>query len=297
MPKKLSRPIIVAVGGDAYQGKNVEMFRRMNRMVAYNDPDFIVMGGDLAYTIGSKHFFKGRKWEITRWQMFFLELQKTMMGKDGRLIPLLPVVGNHDVRKTRPQKSEMFYELFPFPVPMTAYRAVDFGDYLSWVLLDTGHTSPIEGVQTEWLERTLEERKDSPYLFTAYHIAAYPSYYPYDGKVPEKLRSNWVPLFEQYQVPAAFEHHNHTYKQTHPLKGGKVDPAGITYFGDGVWSVSPRQPQPPSKLWYLLKSESINMCYILTLTSEKCTIEAKNYQGNVIDQFISPVRQPAAASR
>ncbi len=284
MPKTLIRPVRMAIGGDAFYIQATELFHRMNRMIAFEDPDFIVVGGDLAYTKGSKQTVKGRKWEMSRWQGFLRGLQRANMGKDGRLVPMLPIVGNHDVDKPhrKTHHPEMFYEIFTFPHPQKAYRSLDFGDYLNLILLDSGHTSPIEGEQTVWLEKRLKQ--NSMYTLAAYHVAAYPSHYPYAGEVPEKLRKYWVPLFEKYQLPFAFEHHNHTYKRTHPIKNGKVDPGGVTYLGDGTWGVVPRIVKSPKELWYLMKSKSINACYIVTLTEEKCLIEAKNIQGEVIDQ-------------
>ena len=284
MPQKLTRPVKMAIGGDAYHTGSSEMFHRMNRMVAFEKPDFVVIGGDLAYTIGAKNLLKGPKWALTRWQAFLRDLQRSL-GQDGQLVPMLFLVGNHDVNKpqNRTQKPELFYEIFTFPEMGKAYRALDFGDYLSLVMLDTGHTWPIEGDQTAWLEKTLQA-KQSPYLLMVYHVAAYPSYYPFSGNVEELIRKNWVPLFEKYQVPFAFEHHNHTYKRTHPIKEGKVNSSGVTYLGDGSWGVPPRQVKTPEKTWYLAKSASVNSCYIVTLTEEKCLVEAKNTQGEVIDQ-------------
>lgn len=264
--------------------KNHETFHRKNQMIADQDPDFIVAGGDLAYTKGRKQFGKGRAWELSQWQGF-LKGQQTIKGKDGRLIPMLPIVGNHDVAKPQHQtpEPEMFFQLFSFPYINKAYRCLDFGTYLSLILLDSDHHSPIEGEQTAWLQKTLE-KKQSVYLLTAYHVAAYPSHNPYSGKIPEKIRQYWSPLFEQYKVPFVFEHHNHAFKRTHPIKNGKIDPSGVTYLGDGSWGVAARPVKSPDELWYLVKSASINMCYIVTLTKEKCLIEAKSLQGQIIDQ-------------
>jgi hypothetical protein len=283
MPKKLTRPVKMAIGGDAYHPGASEIFHRMNRMIAFNHPDFIVIGGDLAYTIGTKNLLKGPKWALARWQAFLRSLQRTI-GQDGRLIPLLPLVGNHDVNKliNRTEKPELFYEIFTFPEMGKAYRSLDFGDYLSLVMLDTEHTWPVEGDQTVWLENTLKAKQSFPYLVAAYHIAAYPSHNPFTGNREELIRKNWVPLFEKYQVPFAFEHHNHAYKRTHPIKEGKVDPSGVTYLGDGSWGVPPRHIN--EKIWYLEKAASVNSCYIMTLSREKCLIEAKNAQGEIIDQ-------------
>jgi 3',5'-cyclic AMP phosphodiesterase CpdA len=257
----------------------------MNRMIAFEKPDFVVIAGDLAYTVGTKNLLKGPKWALSRWQTFLRDLQRSL-GQDGKLIPMLPLVGNHDVNKpkNRTDKPELFYEIFTFPEMGKSYRSLDFGDYLSLVMLDTGHTWPIVGDQTAWLEKTLQAKRSVPYLLMAYHVAAYPSYYPFIGASEELIRKNWVPLFEKYQVPFAFEHHNHTFKRTHPIKEGKVNPSGVTYLGDGSWGVPPRQVNTPEKIWYLAKSASVNSCYIVTLTEEKCLIEAKNTKGEVIDQ-------------
>lgn len=284
LPKTLSRSVRMAIGGDAFLGNGMGAFHRMNKVIAATDPDFVAIGGDLAYTTGGKHVAKGRKWTVSRWQTFLKELQETLKKEDGRLVPILPIVGNHDVTKPKHRTGapEMFYEIFTFPDPQRAYRALHFGNYLSLIMLDTGHTWPIEGEQTAWLEKALQE-SHSTYVFAAYHEAAYPSYYPYTGKVPEKLREHWVPLFEKYHVPLAFEHHNHTYKRSHTIKAEKVDPEGVIYLGDGAWAVPPRRPQPADKLWYLVKSKSINMVYIVTMTQDKCRVEAKDMKGRVID--------------
>jgi len=290
MPQKLNRSIKMVVGGDVYYAGASEVFHRMNRMIAFEKPDFVVMGGDLAYTVGTKNLLKGPKWAMTRWQTFLRDLQREL-GQEGRLIPILFLVGNHDVTKPKnwpkngTEKPELFYQLFTFPEEGKAYRALDFGNYLSLVMLDTGHTWPIEGGQTTWLAEALRARQEMPYRLAIYHVAAYPSYYPFTGDREELIRKNWVPLFEKYQVPFAFEHHNHTYKRTYPIKEGKINPSGVTYLGDGSWGVLPRQVKSPHQAWYLAKSASVNSCYIVTLTEEKCLIEAKNSKGSVIDQI------------
>jgi 3',5'-cyclic AMP phosphodiesterase CpdA len=253
-------------------------------MITFNQPDFIVIGGDLAYTVGTKNLLKGPNWALARWQAFLRDLQRSI-GQDGRLIPMLPLVGNHDVNKpkNRTDKPELFYEIFTFPEMGKSYRSLDFGDYLSLVMLDTGHTSPMEGDQTVWLEKTLKAKQPFSYLLAAYHVAAYPSYYPFIGDNEEIIRKNWVPLFEKYEVAFAFEHHNHMYKRTHPIKDGKINPRGVTYLGDGSWGMPPRQVSTHEKRWYLEKTASVSSCYIVTLSREKCLIEAKNSQGEVID--------------
>jgi acid phosphatase type 7 len=272
MPSRLRRAVKVAVGGDIFYPGKSELFQKMTHVVASQDPDCVILGGDLAYTIISK-WSGTRGWQMGRWQGLLQELQK--MGKDGRLIPLIPVVGNHDVKKG----SSLFYEIFAFPEKGRAYRMLDVGDYLSIALLDTDHTSPIEGEQTAWLEENLKKRQGVRHLVAAYHQAAFPSYYPYESEGPTKIRKHWVPLFEAYGVKLAFEHHNHRYKRTYPLKG-------VTYVGDGSWGIKPRAAG--KKHDYLAKSESINACYFVTLTSKECKVEARDAEGAVVDEVVCP---------
>ncbi len=151
---------------------------------------------------------------------------------------------------------------------------------MSLFLLDSGHGYNIAGAQTEWLRKQMAERGNMPYQFAAYHIGAYPSVYPYEGKTATEIRNNWTPLFEKNRLNVAFEHHNHAYKRTHPIKEGKVDPEGVVYMGDGSWGVSPRKTK---EMWYLVKSARENIVNLVTLTEKMGTVEALNIQGKVVD--------------
>lgn len=287
MPQELNRPVRFAIGGDAYYYLNI--FRRMCAQVAARDPDFVVVGGDIAYTNGRSSVFHTQNWEINRWRTFLREWKVQMVTSDGRLIPLIPVVGNHDVKGSQkdPFKSELFfYEIFTFPQKNIAYRNIDFGSYLSLTLLDSGHTHPIGGKQTEWLADALSERENFDYKFAAYHVGAYPSVYPYNGSVPRQIRENWCPLFEQYHLNGAFEHHSHTFKRTHPIKREKIDPNGVVYFGDGSWGVSPRKVKN-AKMWYMLKGEQENAVFLITLDQHMGAVEAISIDGKAIDAAVT----------
>lgn len=284
LPERLTRPLRFAVGGDAYF--YLALFRKMNRQIAKMDPDFVVVGGDIAYTEGHSTLFNGDAWRIRRWQTFFKEWKEQMVTTDGRLIPLVPVVGNHDVHQSHDKQMEnpvLFYDLFAFPEDKRAFRSLDFGSYLSLTLLDTGHTWPIEGVQSQWLENTLAAQ-EAKYRFAVYHVAAYPSHYSYNGKVPTKLRNLWVPLFEKYGVQIAFEHHNHAYKRTKLIREGKESRKdGILYLGDGSWGVPPRTYHDPKETWYLAEAACTSSFFLVFLEERRCYIEARNNEGKVFD--------------
>ncbi len=278
------KKIVFAVGGDAY--RYLSRFRAMNAAVARKNPDFVVMGGDIAYTHGIFALFKGKDWEIKRWNTFFVEWKKSMVTADGRLIPIVPVLGNHDLKKKKSfvygdQKTKpLFFDFFPVGQEIVSYRAVDIGSRCSLFLLDTNHWAPIEGEQTAWLQEALERRKEVSLKIAAYHISAYPAVYPYDGQTPVKIRNHWVPLFEKYHLQVAFEHHNHAYKRTYPIKEEERDEEGVVYMGDGCWGVAPRKTTPR---WYLARRASVNHCCLVTLDKGACYVEAFNHKGKQID--------------
>ncbi len=295
MPSSLQNPVKFAVGGDTRH--QTEWFEKMNRLAVSHEPDFVVLGGDLAYENGEE----GSVQNIIDW---FDAFGKTMVTKSGRVVPVLVAIGNHEVRggfigsaqakslrEENPTLSEeavreklapYFYNLFACP-GQPGYRAMDFGNYLSLILLDSNHTNPIDGTQRDWLEKALAARKDCPNVFPVYHVPAYPSVRPFDEPVSTLVRRHWVPLFEKFGVRLAFENHDHAFKRTKPLREGKVDPEGIVFLGDGAWGVGPRQPHADS--WYLEKSAGVRNCMIVTLDGKGRSVEVFDEDGKPLDAF------------
>ncbi len=277
-PKTLNGPLRFCIGGDIYQ--TPDLFRKMCRVVSAKDPLFVVLGGDIAYAVNSNPF-RFRSMARNRWFSFLQEWKEEMISPEGQVIPFLIVPGNHDIS---PDDSELFFDLFAFPEKQL-YRAIDFGDYLSLILLDSDIYEPIEGKQTEWLKQALQTRSQFPFKFAVYHIAAYPSVYSYTGKIPEKIRSNWCPLFDKYNLSAAFENHNHAYKRTFPIRGNQVVESGVIYLGDGCWGAIPRNTK---KAWYLAKEARKNNAYMIELRQDSAKIDAVGLHGERIDSLEIP---------
>jgi hypothetical protein len=243
MPAKATDAISFISGGDC--GTNAHTVAN-NIQAARQDPLFSVVGGDLGYD-------NGKSVEISL--AFIRNYSKHMIGRNGRLIPLLATLGNHEVDggygKGR-EKAPFFFALFDGLYKDTSFATLDFGDYLSLVLLDTGHISPIKGDQTSWLEKALKDRIDHPNVFAVNHVPAYPSFrkpVEDNGKpgTGADNRQHWVPLFEKYRVPVVLEHHDHTFKRTKPLLDGLAHDNGVLYLGDGSWGRL-RAPQKPDKM-------------------------------------------------
>jgi acid phosphatase type 7 len=270
LPKERSRPVKIALGGDAYQ--KTRLYEKMNRTVASYSPDFVILGGDIAYAS------PGALWR--RWVAFFKKWGEQMVAEDGRMIPLVGVIGNHDVSFSNPV---FFEQLFPY-LQKGTYGSLHLLGDVSFFLLDTEHVAPVEGVQAKWLEEELKQSSSS-YKFPVYHVAAYPSVDSMNGKVPSLVRGAWVPLFELYGVRAVFEHHNHAFKKTYPILEGKIDPKGITYIGDGSWGVSTRRTRD---VWYLQDRGAVNAFSLMTISSVGVGVEMINNEGIVLSTWKSP---------
>lgn len=278
LPSTLDRPVTFVTGGDIYHD-SLETLTKMNQIAASQNPDFVLLGGDLAYAGSRFSFFEG---DDRRWIDFIKCFSETMRKEDGFLIPLVTAIGNHDVNGKYGQtkeKATLYYQLFP----QGGYRVLDFGSYLSLWILDSGHSHPIEGKQTEWLEATLKERS-SLYKFALYHVPAYPSVRDMNNKYSIQVRKYWVPLFEKGGINVAFENHEHAYKRTHRIRGGQISSDGVLYLGDGAWGVEKaRKPKSPKEAWYIAKSLEVPHIHIVTLTKEGIHHQAMSREGNIFD--------------
>jgi acid phosphatase type 7 len=288
MPKDGSTPVRFVTGGDIMHQQ--EHMTQTNRVAMGYKPDFLVWGGDFAYANGDSA-------NVGRWLLWFESVRQTLIDENGRVVPVVAAIGNHEVRggmhtniqgyeptdAVRKIIAPFFHAFFAFP-GQPGYGALDFGDYLSLVLLDTDHTNPIDGVQTEWLEKTLAARSKVPHVFPVYHVPAYPSHRPYEGRTSQRVREHFVPVFEKHGIKIAFENHDHTYKRTHPLRAGKIVPdgEGIVYIGDGAWGVGTREVRED---WYLKNAKSIRHIIVVSIRGAEVELLMVDENGNVIDEY------------
>jgi hypothetical protein len=254
-PAKDTNALQFVSGGDSGTGPYP---RATNRLAAAQAPIFVMMGGDLAYE-------NGRNGDV--WLKFLEAYSEDLRDADGRMIPMLACLGNHEVdggyAKSR-EKAPYFFAFFDGLFADTSYAALDFGQYMSLVFLDTNHISPIAGAQTDWLARTLNEREDCPNLYVFNHVPAYPSHRDFQGEegeygTGEENRLHWAPLFERHRVDAVFEHHDHTYKRTHPLLDGRPNKKGVLYLGDGSWGKIRRPTKLAERPYLAVAHESYHL--------------------------------------
>jgi len=218
LPSDSNATFSFIVGGDLYCGTG-KGFTKMNSVASSLNPQFVVLGGDIAYAHEKVVSRKEKDEKLKRWVEFLKIWTNEMVTPDGRLIPFLPAIGNHDVSghfDQNPEKSPFFYALFPFPGSQ-GYQVLDIADTISLIILDSGHCHAVGGEQTEWLEQTLKSRGNIPHKLAIYHVPAYPGRRDINTPLSAVVRNHWVPIFDQFGLNVAFEHHDHTYKRTHPL--------------------------------------------------------------------------------
>jgi acid phosphatase type 7 len=303
MPANLVRPIRFATGGDT-QASDAQ-FGSINRAVATRNIDFVLLGGDLAYSNGDPRL-------VAREETWFETVTKSLVTPDGRLIPVIAAIGNHEVfsnRDTTAATQAMiantgvklgdatYYRVLHAHARERQYQAIDVGNYLSLVLLNTSHTAEISGEQTEWLRGALAARPSVPHIFPIYHVPGYPSVRSFGAENSTQVREHWAPLFERAGVRFAFENHDHAYKRTFPIRGGQRDTAGIVYIGDGAWGAGARPIGRDHKTteWYLEKTASVNHGIIVTLDKASSRMEVIDSLGTMVDSLSVPQRRRPVA--
>lgn len=273
-PREVTESLTFAEGGDIGTSSNV---LRLHRQAADWDPLFGFVGGDLAYADGT---------DADLW-VTFLEYWSEEMRHGDRLIPIVAAIGNHEVQggmHASPDEAPFFYALFDNPHREHAYWTFDIGSFLSIVILDSNHTTEVTGAQTEWLDETLAERTGQQHLMVAYHVPAYPSAHPIDARDRDEIRSHWVPLFEQYDVDIAFEHDDHTYKRTYPLRDGeRASEDGLLYVGDGAWGMQPLTVKDRDYLDVAKSSRNVIRTELRTDGSQQ--YRAVDETGAILDRF------------
>jgi hypothetical protein len=280
-------PVRFVTGGDLYHSR--APMDAMNRRAGLEDPLFALLGGDLAYTNNANP---------ERWFDFVDSWVDNARTPDGRLLPVVVAIGNHEVTNGAfrpldapgPTAATEFMSLFHMRREGLANDTFDVGSNLSFVLLDSGHAGTIDS-QTAWLESVLEERRGVKGLFVCYHRPAWGCGTKDDAV---DIQRAWCPLFERFNVDAVFENDHHVFSRSHPLIGGKIDEArGIPYLGAGAWSVEVRKIDPAQlkKRPWIAKALAVNHLYVVEADGKGWSAEAKTADGKGFDRIERPWRR------
>lgn len=235
-----------------FQTEGVQGFTTMHN----NSIDAIIISGDMVHDDG----IRTSAWQLY-WEKYFqIERERNLM------IPMVVCLGNHDGRVNNPDgsfKSLLWYDggatkddvafayNFFSNLDDLAYGVIDISNYLSLIFLNSLHTQPIVGVQTDWLANTLQAR-EGRHIFPFFHVSPYPAYYHYADPMNKAIRENWTPLFAQHGVKIVGTGHEHVHLVTKKIINEEVNENGVVFTGQGHGMGNITRPSIiPSDTWYV----------------------------------------------
>ncbi|TVP46670.1 MAG: metallophosphoesterase family protein [Gemmatimonadales bacterium] len=272
------REVALLVGGDSRVGEDRvhpgNMRRRMNarmRMLLETNPHVLALAHTADYT--NRAYWS----ELYHWLNDHFEMTTTA---DGRLLPMLPSRGNHDL-------DVGFEEMFHWPGRATDfYYASQLNAGSVFIALNTEISR--SGDQQDWLAATLERvRPANRWVGAFFHRPAYPSVRAFDSGEPQ--RRAWVPLFERYGLDLVAVGHDHALKRTVPILEGQANPRGIVYIGDGGLGVRPREVA--TDRWYINGggiSQSVHNVHLIEFGTDALHVRAFGMGGEVLDELLIP---------
>jgi hypothetical protein len=284
------RSLRFLVGGDMEVGSSA---RALLAQAGRREPQFVVLGGDLAYV-------NGKLKDRDKWQTWFDNWQANMTTPSGYMVPMVLTIGNHEVSGgygQTPAQAPFYFAYFAQAGPQS-YYVRRFGRNVILYVLDSGHVAAHGGEQAAWLEAEMQRSEAVPYRFAAYHVPLYPGYRSYKGKHSQQGRQHWLPLFDRYQLTTAFEHHDHVLKRSKILRHNQVAEKGTLYLGDGCMGKTPRWVYGPRRedrrrRWYLEKVARKRHFWQVDVDRERVVFQAVDKDGQVVDRYALEREVPA----
>ena len=273
-------PIRFVNGGDMGMDGRAETIQRV---AARQNPDFAVIGGDLAYA-------NGMIGNHALWDDWFDNWDNYMRRPDGAMIPLITAIGNHEMNKTAYAEPEL---RSPWYLPLFGRQGEELyftrkvGDNMVFFVLDSGYHNTFDGPQAQWLESALKAHADVPHKFAVYHLPLYPAFGGYDDGRRQLARATWGTLFDTHGLRVAFEHDGHVAKRSKPIKGGAVAESGTVYVGDGAFGRESRDVGRELR-WYNAMEVSTVHFWLVDVTKEAVKLQAIDRKGQVFDSLTLP---------
>lgn len=235
--------------GDCGSGFAVQ--RRLAARMQEDEPEFVLVTGDVVYEKGSQAEYDRK----------FFPIYRTLLSRAA----WFPALGNHDLGT---RGGAPFLDNFHLPNNERWY-SLDWGD-VHLVALDS--TSPLgPGTpQDRWLAQDLASARSAWKIAWFHH----PPYTKAKHEPSLPVRKAWVPLFERYGVQLVLNGHNHVYERTRPIRG-------VTYVVTGGGGASLHGARPAD---FLEVSDSRHHYLRLQASPERLSWEAVDADGRVLDR-------------
>ena len=227
-------------------GAETVVQKRLATQVYANNPDFVVIPGDIVYDRGLISEYRTKFWPI-----YNADKSDSSGSPIMRKIPMISAAGNHDL-DTRdldkfPDALSYFYywnqplnglvgvEGGPIVPTLTASAtnraafqeaagdaylkmanySFDYGN-AHWLVLDSNpYVDFTDKTLQDWVKNDLANAKDATWKFVMYHHPGFNSAREHYEQQHTRLLS---PIFEANNVDVVFNGHVHNYQRTFPLK-------------------------------------------------------------------------------
>jgi len=264
-------------------------------MASYN-PDFAIFSGDYLwsgeYEENDLYGYTLQNWPDT-WDNWLGAWYKYARTSDNRLIPLIPVIGNHEIVYPEPlnydpnTQASNYYMLF-VPPGSKEYYSLNWGPDLHITVLDSeirDTSSDSWKEQLKWLDQDLTEHYRYLWKIAADHRP------PLDEV---GLRNGWTSEFDIFHLDLMFSGHQHYYERSPPINllshGNSLSPEsfespenGTIYVVSGGWGA----PLNGGSNWYSAIGPTEEYHFTLVDIYENGTLQFKavNLNNEVIDNF------------
>lgn len=266
------RPFRFVVLGDTETRPQIN--QQLGRLIWGERPSFIAQMGDL--TDG------GRRDHKFEWNLEYFQGLLPLASR----IPVFPVPGNGegDLYWFR-----RYHDLPGDEVPYT-FRWCD----AAFFMLDSVRADPEfkpGGRQYEWLDRELS-RCEAPWKFVCLHYAPYTSddddygdTWTGGSTLGDPTVRPILPLLERHRVDLVMFGHLHSYERMYPMKGGKLDAAGVHYLlcGGGGGNLEDFSPQPA---FFTAKTYAGYHYCLVEVAGSQLTLRLHDLEGAVRDELV-----------
>ena len=154
----------LAFGGDSHGHRSSDWFEELLEQVRLSDPDVFIHTGDYTYDNGIPN-----QENTNDWISLLKNFERTLIHSDGRIIPIITVIGTHDTLKlfspeevdNYPSLAMNFEALFPFPtvsnypVQRKYHGMINFSNYFQLIILETVQGYPTLADGTQYLEEVI----------------------------------------------------------------------------------------------------------------------------------------------
>ena len=261
------------------------------RMLAKVRPSFIAFSGDF---IGGS-YQQGIKSIRRQWEEWLEDWQLTLQP-DGRLLPIIPALGNHEEYDTK-----SIYDMFNIPSEANYFSLTFGGNLMKIYSLSSALASNQASNQQQatWLENSLRnDTMPGPgkirWKMGQYHKPMYAQGHTYAAE-PVQINT-WAKAFETYGVRLGMEGHTHIYKVTWPCVPfgnsanqffKKDDKFGTVYIGEGNMGAPLRVKRQPTAYTREL-ADNFSTFFYLVVNQDSITIRTVIFENeNLVDQNLS----------